>query len=110
MYRAEREWIAEDRSSETRRALLVSLTPENIDRYERMSAASIVSEIEALDDSYYAAFPVFSELADRYGDPDGELMYIKRDLSYHYRRLFAKEFGVGVYDVTDERQSGSRRY
>lgn len=28
----------------------------------------------------------------------------------HYRLMFAKEFGISPYDVTDERQCGSRRY
>ena len=30
--------------------------------------------------------------------------------SYHYRTQYAQEHDIQVYDVTNERQSGSRRY
>lgn len=111
LYRPEREWIRENNfSAETRRMLIVSLRQDNIDRYETLSPGEIISEAEALDDRYYSAFPTLPELAERYGDPDGRRFYRQRDLFYHYRRLFAKEYRISVYDVTDERQTGSRRY
>ncbi len=111
LFRPEREWLAPHAfSEETRRMLILSLRPDTIDRYEAMSPVEIIAETEALDDAYYRAFPTLPELADRYGDPEGRQFYRQRDLFYHYRRLFAEEYHVSVYDVADERQSGSRRY
>lgn len=110
IFRTEREWLAGAYREETKRTLLISLRTDNAERYAKMDFSAILNEVEALDDAYYAAFPPFFELAARYGDPNGERMYRQRDLFAHYRRLYAEEFGVSVYDVTDERQSGSRRY
>ena len=110
IYRTEREWLAGGFPEETRRMLLVSLRPDNIGRYETTDPGALVAELEALDDAYYAAFPALPELAERYGDPDGGRFFRQRDLFHRYRRMFAEEHGVSVYDVTDERQSGSRRY
>ena len=111
LYRTEGEWLAEKAlPEETRRALLISLRPDCIGRYESMDPGAIVAEIEALDEAYYAAFPPFSALAARCGDPAGKRFYRFRDLFSHYRSLYAAEHAVAVYDVTDERQSGSRRY
>ena len=63
-----------------------------------------------LDEEYYAAFPDFKTLSEMYGDKNGDKMYGIRDLFAHYRAQYAKERNVRVYDVTDERCSGSRRY
>ena len=78
--------------------------------FERMRAEEIIQEIEELDDWYYDSFPDFLDLARMYGDPQSGRMYRFRDLFYHYRKLYEKDHGIQVYDVTDERQSGSRRY
>ena len=75
-----------------------------------MTPDEIVSEAEALDDAYYAAYPSFYELAGRYGDKEGGKLYRQRDLFYYYRRLYAEEHRINVYDVTDERQTGTRRF
>ncbi|MBQ6544952.1 MAG: hypothetical protein IJL72_04365 [Lachnospiraceae bacterium] len=111
IFRPEGEWIRNRAfAEESQRTVIISLRGDNIDRYEAMRPEEILSEIEALDDAYYAAFPTLPELAERYGDPDGKRFFRQRDLFYHYRRLYVKEEGISVYDVTDERQSGSRRY
>ena len=110
LFRPEREWLAEGAFvPETRRSLLLSLRPDNIERWEALFPGEILAEAEALDEAYYAAFPTLPELAERYGDREGRRFYRQRDLFAHYRRLFAAEQGLSVYDVTDERQSGSRR-
>ena len=70
----------------------------------------MLQEIERLDDSYYSAFPGFSELAALYGDLTGDRLYRIRDLYYHHRSLYACDHGVHIYDVTDETRSGSRRF
>ncbi len=75
-----------------------------------MSVLDIITEIENLDDKYYNAFPSFSELAKMYGDVNGDKLFRQRDLFYHYRQLYAEEHAIKIYDVSDERQSGSRRY
>jgi len=110
IFRPEKEWLGGAYVPETKRQIIISLREDNILRYESMSPADVVAETEALDDAYYAAFPSFEELAERYGESSGSRFYRQRDLFYHYRRLYAEEFNVRVYDVTDERQSGSRRY
>ena len=111
IYRSEREWITcTDIPEENRRMLLVSLRPDDIERYEKMTADSIIREIEVLDDEYYHAFPDFRELAAEYGDFESSRIYRFRDLFYHYRKLYEKDHRIQIYDVTDERQSGSRRY
>ena len=71
---------------------------------------SVLEEIEALDQEYYSAFPTFAELAEKYGDSEGKRLYRVRDMYHHYRSQYALEHKLDLYDVTDERQSGSRRY
>ena len=110
LYRAEAAWLREPPPKAERRALLLSLTPNVIDRYEVSSAEDLIQELERLDDVYENAFPPFEELAKLYGDPDGDRLYRFRDLHRRYQRLFAQEHRLHLYDVTDERQSGSRRY
>ena len=111
VYKTESAWITGDfREEETKRALILSLRKDNFHRLNTVSALSVIEELERLDNSYYAAFPSFSELAQRYGDPQGDKLYGRRDLFYHYRQRYAADHKIDVYDVTDERQSGSRRY
>ena len=110
IYRTEADWLREGSPvREDSRSILISLNSENIEEYEARSAADILMEIEALDEHYYGAFPPFRELAERYGDPEGEKLYRIRDLHHHYRLLYAEEHRLDLYDVTDERRSGSRR-
>ena len=111
LFRPEREWIEGGfYQEETQRTLILSLQAQCMARYEAMTPADLIREAEELDDAYYRAFPPFQELALRYGDPESTLLYRQRDLYHYYRRQYAAEFGVEVYDVTDERQTGSRRF
>lgn len=111
VYQTEAEWCKiQGGDPEKDRMLLISLTKENLDQLESMSAAQILSSVEALDDAYYGAFPTFRELLTLYGDREGRKLYSRRDLFHRLRRQNAKEHGIHVYDVTDERQTGSRRY
>ena len=110
VYRTEAEWLSAGLPEENGRQIIVSLRKDNIERYEVAGPRALTEEIEALDEAYYAAFPPAQELAERYGDREGELFFSSRDLFARYRRMFSAEFGVRPYDVMDERQSGSRRY
>lgn len=111
IYKTEAEWLGSpDPVRESSRMIILSLRADNIDSYEKRDALSVVEEIEKLDEDYYAAFPAFEKLAERYGDREGNRLYRIRDLYYHYRSLFSAENKLDLYDVTDERQSGSRRY
>ncbi len=111
LYRTEGEWVrSRELSPETKRSLLLSLRTDNIERYERMEPSGLVRELEGLDDAYYGAFPAPEELAARFGDPDGDRLYRRQDLLLRWRRRFSAETGISPYDVTDERQSGSRRF
>ena len=110
LYRTEGDWLRDPEPiCDTQRMVMIALRADNMDAYESRDVMSIVREIEALDESYYAAFPSFQELAKIYGDPDGEKLYRIRDLYHHYRTQYAQDHDIQVYDVTDERQSGSRR-
>ena len=109
-YRSEAQWLQTGLKPDTHRMLLLSLTPDNIDHFERLDFADAIREIEALDDAYYGALPPASELACRYGDASNSAWYSQRDLLDHYRKRFIREKGLLLYDITDERQSGSRRY
>ena len=66
--------------------------------------------IQADGMTYYSLFPSFDELCALYGHPEGEHFFEYRDLFRHYRLLYAREHGISCYDVTDERQDGSRRF
>ena len=111
VYQTEAEWCKIGGGEpEQSRTLIISLTEENIERLEQTPFSEIIAEVEALDDAYYAAFPSFKELLDRYGDKAGDKLYSRRDLFHRLRKQYAKEHGIHVYDVTDERQTGSRRY
>jgi hypothetical protein len=89
--------------------VLIALRADSIDAYESRDVMSIIREIEKLDDNYYSSFPSFQKLAEIYGDPNSKKLYRIRDLYYHYRAQYAQDHDIQVYDVTDERQSGSRR-
>ena len=111
IYRTESEWLSNPASAqESNRQIDISLRADNIDSYDKRNALSVVEEIEALDEAYYSAFPSFDELVKRYGDSEGNSLYRIRDLYYHYRLLYAADHKLDIYDVTDERLSGSRRY
>ena len=111
VYQTEAEWCKIGGGEpEKGRMLIISLTGENLERLEQTPFSEIIAEVEALDDAYYAAFPSFEELLNRYGDRAGDKLYSGRDLFHRCRQQYAREFGIEVYDVTDERQSGSRRY
>ena len=110
IYRTEADWLNQPVPDQENRLVLISVRADNIESYEQRRALSVLEEIEALDEAYYAAFPAFHTLAEAYGDPEGKSLYRFRDLFHHYRSLYASEHKLDIYDVTDERQSGSRRY
>lgn len=111
VYQSEAEWCKiKGGEPERHRALIVSLTRDNMDRLGSIPFEEIIAEVEALDEAYYGAFPAFEDLLAQYGDREGKRLYSRRDLFHRCRRQYAKDHGVRVYDVTDERQSGSRRY
>ena len=111
LYRSEREWLTGPGfREETQRSLLLTLGPDRLGRREAADFAAWIAEAEALDEAYYAAYPTLPELAERYGDPEGGRLFRQRDLFHYYRRRYAEDFGVSVYDVCDERRTGSRRF
>ncbi len=110
LFRTEGDWLREaEPIHDTQRMVMIALRPDNMDVYESRDVMSIIREIEALDENYYSTFPGFQELAEIYGDQNSEKLYRIRDLYHHYRMQYAQDHDIRVYDVTDERQSGSRR-
>lgn len=110
-FRTEGEWVRlGDIPAEENRLLLISLTPENIEKFRAMGYPAVIRYVEELDEAYYGAIPDFRTLCAMYGDPAGTRFYGKRDLFRHYARRYIQEQHLELYDVTDERYCGSRRY
>ncbi len=110
-FRPEKEWLAQKNFSvPEERMLAISLTPENIRFFETMEFEETIAWLEKLDDEYYRAVPSLPELAEQYGNPDGEEFYSERDLYLHYQRMYIQENHLELYDVNDERQCFSRRF
>ncbi len=111
VFKTEAEWCTSSSyKQEENRLLIISLTPENIKEYREMGFEALIAHVEMLDEAFYNAIPSFIELAEKYGSPNSTLIYSQRDLYNHYQRLYIKEYGLDIYDVTDERYSGSRRF
>ena len=111
VYRLESAWYAAgEAEAPQKRSLILSLTPKNLPALEQTPFDRILKDVERLDEAYYASFPSEAELFHRYGDPNGTRLYARHDLLAHYRAAYLAETGISVYDVTDERQTGSRRY
>ena len=109
-FRTEGEWVcSESIPVPDRRVLTLTLTRENIERFEKMDFADTIVYLESLDDEYYSRIPSFSELIKVYGDPNGSKLYSARDLYMAYQRRFIRDRKLNVYDINDERQCFSRR-
>ena len=109
-YKPEREWLRDGFPATEKRALAVTLTPENIDLFEGLSFDETIAYLEKLDEDYYNAIPTAEELANCYGDPNGDRYYSARDLFLRYQRQYIADHNVDIYDVNDERQCFSRRF
>lgn len=110
-FRPEQEWTQEKAlPCSDKRALTVTLRPDNVDFFEYLSFEETISYLEKLDDTYYQTVPSFPELLAMYGDSNGANMYSARDLYLHYQRKYIAEHDLQVYDINDERQCFSRRF
>ena len=104
----EAEWIVSDEMTEAgKRDLTLVLTPENYEKYSRMSAAEILAELEAMDDRYLKEMPSVQELARMYGDPQNQQLFRIRDLSLIWQQRYITETGNKIYDMHDETHSFS---
>ena len=111
VYRSEIAWLqSNELSDDTHRSLLLSLTSENIRRYETEDPSVLIAEAESLDDTYYSAFPSVRTLAENYGDTGNTRWYSLRDMKWHWRQRYLRQHPLELYDVCNERQTGSRRY
>jgi len=108
-FRTEGEWLQDIPAEPERRVLTLTLTNENIDRYERLGFDKIIAELEAMDDAYYRTVPSFTQLLHTYADRSNQKLYSARDLYLRYQRRYIAEHALTLYDVNDERQNFSRR-
>lgn len=107
---SEAQWLSENEFPEPdKRYLTLSLTPDDFERYSGMSAEEMISELETLDDAFYAAVPPVTELAKIYGDPSGDRLFRYRDLVLLWVKRYVRENGLKLHDMTDERGSFSIR-
>ena len=111
IYKTEADWVTSKQFDTTdNRVLIISLMPDNINKFEQMGFEEVITYVEDLDETYYSIVPALEELVELYGDSEGEMFYRQRDLYHHYQKRYIQEHGLDLYDVTDERQCGSRRY
>jgi len=107
----EGEWISTDSLPRySKRAITVSLTPQNIDALESQSFEATIASIEALDDDYHAALPGLDRLAEICGRPESDELFNPRDLIQRWQRKYIRENSLNLYDIHDERQSFIRRF
>ena len=107
-HRTEAEWLASDEMSEPEeRSLTLVLTPENYEKYNRMSAGEILAELEEMDDRYLKEMPSVRELARRYGNPENLQLFRIRDLELIWQQRYISENGNLIYDMHDETHSFS---
>ena len=104
----EAEWLASNEMAEpVDRGLILVLTPENFEKYNRMSAAEILAELEEMDDRYLQEMPSVQELARMYGDPQNQQLFRIRDLALLWQQRYIAETGNRIYDMHDETHSFS---
>lgn len=107
-HRTEAEWIVSDEMTEPAdRGLTLVLTPDNIEKYSRMSGPEILAELEAMDDRYLQEMPSVQELARMYGDPQNQQLFRIRDLALIWQQRYIAETGNRIYDMHDETHSFS---
>lgn len=109
-FKTEAQWLRSGFPVEEKRALTVTLRPDNVDFFEGLSFAETIAYLEKLDEDYYAAIPAVEALAKIYGDPNGDRYYSARDLYLSYQRRYIADHKIEVYDINDERQCFSRRF
>lgn len=109
-FKTESEWLRIGFPVLEKRVLAVTLTRENMEFFDGIGFAETIAYLEKLDDDYYAAIPTVEELANIYGDPNGDRYYSARDLYLHYQRRYIADHNIKIYDINDERQCFSRRY
>lgn len=93
----------------TGRNVTLVLTPDNIEKYEKMPAAAIVSELEELDEAFYRAIPGPEALARLVGKPENRQIFRFRDLYLEWQKRYMAQTGLKIYDMNDERHSFSVR-
>lgn len=111
LYRTEADWLLKMPFAAPRnRVLTISLTPENIETFEKLTFDNTVKLLEQMDENYHAALPDINDLAKRYGDPTGSALYRLRDLQMSYQKRYIEENNLQLYDIHDERQCFVRRF
>lgn len=108
-FRTPGEWLENPPPEPEKRVLTLTLTRDNIDRFEQTDFQEIIAELEALDDAYYEAIPSFVQLLHQYADRQSTKLYSARDLYLCYQRKYIAEHSLSLYDINDERQCFSRR-
>lgn len=104
------EWLHDQKPIPKNRILTLSLLPSNIDFLEHQSFEDSLRSLEKLDEDYYDKIPNFQNLLERYALPEDRHLYSKKDLYLLYQKRYMKDACINVFDVTDERFSGSFRY
>jgi len=109
-FKTEREWLSIGFPTNEKRVLTVTLTADNISFFEEKSFEDTISYLEELDDNYYRVIPSANELAEIYGNKNGDKLYSAYDLYLNYQHMYKKDNKIEIYDVNDERHCFVRRF
>ena len=109
-FKTEADWLHSGFPTTENRVLTVTLRPDNVDFFEKLSFEETIAYLEKLDDLYYACIPTVEELAKIYGDPNGNRYYSARDLYLNYQQRYIADHSLKLYDMNDERHCFSRRF
>ncbi|MDO5325726.1 MAG: hypothetical protein Q4G00_03280 [Clostridia bacterium] len=98
----EAEWLAKGQFDDyTERTLTLNLRPEEIERWESMTASEILIYLERLDDQYLTQMPSARRLSSLYGNPLNDQLFRLRDLLLRWQQMYIRD-NPSVYDMHDE--------
>ena len=98
----EAEWIAKGQFDDyTDRSLTLNLRPNEMERWESMTASDILAYLEKLDDQYLTQMPSARRLASLYGNSSNDQLFRLRDLLLRWQQMYIWD-NPFVYDMHDE--------
>ena len=98
----EAEWLAMGKfDPPSARTLTLNLSPDEMERWESMTAEEILRFLQEMDDQYQAALPSPNELAAQYGDSKNHQLFRQRDLLLKWQQMYIWDH-PSVYDMHDE--------
>lgn len=99
---SEAEWLAKGQFEKySERTLTLNLRPDEMERWESLTASEILAHLENLDDQYLAQMPGAQQLASLYGDPHNDQLFRLRDLLLRWQQMYIGG-NPSIYDMHEE--------